>query len=82
MVPAAEHGVEGVAASSGQRHQGLVVAFAFAAFPVVVVPAGRILERGEGGEKQDTVGCLVAPARGVIAADGGPERQVTGARSA
>ena len=40
-------------------HQGLLVSFAFAAFPVVVGPAGA-LERGKGGEAQVGVvwGCL------------------------
>lgn len=65
----AEHGVENVAASSGESDKGLVVAFALSDFAVVVGARDRIAEGGEGGEKQRPLQDLVSASGGVLAAN-------------
>jgi hypothetical protein len=48
----AEHGVEDVAAASGEGDQGLVVSFALSDLAVVVGAGDRVAEGGERGEEQ------------------------------
>jgi hypothetical protein len=59
----AEHGVEDVAAPSGEGDEGLVVAFALGDLAVVVGAGERVAERGEGVEEQGSFEDLV-PASG------------------
>ena len=47
----AEHGVEDVAASSGEGDEGLVVAFALSDLPVVIGTRYRVAEGCERGEE-------------------------------
>jgi hypothetical protein len=47
-----EHGVEDIAAASGQADEGGVVFLALAALPVVVGAACRVVQGGEGGQEQ------------------------------
>lgn len=67
---AVEHGVEDVAASSGQADEGGVVFLAFGSLAVVVGAAGRVVWRGERGQEQRSFEFVVAGAGGVFTADG------------
>src|SRR5918998_1038109 len=67
----AEHGVEDVAAASGQADQGGVVFFAFGSFAVVVGAAGRVGQGGEGGQEEGAFEFAVAGAGGVFSLDAG-----------
>ncbi len=58
----AEHGVDEVAAASGQGDQRLVVFFALGAFAVLVGPRERVFQGGEGREEQGAFEDFVASA--------------------
>jgi len=78
----AEHGVEGVAASSGQFYQGLVASFSFGAFPVVVGPAGRSLSEAKAERNRTRLSALLPLREAWSPRMEDPERQVTGERPA
>src|SRR5690606_35764014 len=66
----ADHGVEDVAAASGQADEGGVVLLTLGALAVVVGPGGRVLQRREGSKEERALELLVAAPRGVLASDG------------
>ena len=47
-----EHGVENIAAASGETDEGGVVLFSFGSFSVVVGATGGVVQRGERREEQ------------------------------
>ena len=65
----ADHGVEDVAASSGEGDEGLVVAFALADLAVVVGPGDGVAQSRESGQKESSFEYLVAPPGGMFAPD-------------
>jgi len=67
----AEHGVEDIAAAAGQADQGGVVLLALGPLAVVVGPAGRVGQCGEGGEKERAFELTVAGPCRVLALDAG-----------
>jgi hypothetical protein len=67
----AEHGVQDVAAASGQADEGCVVFLAFGSFAVVVGAVDRVGQGGEGSEEEGAFEFAVAAAGGVLALDGG-----------
>ncbi len=72
MVPSrSEYGVKIVTASSREYDEGLVVAFALRAFPVVVGARDGVMERRERGEEQGPFQDLVSATGSVFAPDGG-----------
>src|SRR5690625_2727522 len=71
--PVSEHGEQHVSSSTGEGDDGLVVAFAFGAFLVVVGPRGGVaFNRSKSRQKQDTFEDFVAASGGCFAADRGP----------
>ena len=77
-----EHGVEDIAPTSGQADQGGVVFFAFGSLLVVIRPAGRIVQCGEGGQEERTLELAVAEPGGLFALMEVPDLVVTGAMPA
>ena len=78
----AEHGVQDVAASSGEADEGGVVAFALGAFAVVVGAADGVVEGGQRGQEQRSFEFAVAGPGGCSPRFEVPDRRVTGARPA
>src|SRR5690625_511551 len=71
--PVSEHGEQHVSSSTGEGDDGLVVAFAFGAFLVVVGPRGGVaFNRSKSRQKQDAFEDFVAASGGCFAADRGP----------
>src|SRR5690242_12721008 len=64
-----EHGVQDVDPASGEREDGLVVAFAFGSFAVVEGAAGGVAERAERGLVEDAFEGLVGSASSLEIAD-------------
>src|SRR5699024_11276216 len=68
-----EHGEQDVGSASGQSDDGLVVAFAFGSFLVVVrAGSGIAFDRSESGEEQHTLEDFVATSGRGFSTDGGP----------
>lgn len=65
--------------SAREAEQRGGVGLALDAFPVVVGLIGRVAEVGECRQRRGSLERFVAAALGVLAADQGPERRVTGA---
>ena len=78
----AEHGEQDVDAAAGQTHQGLLVAFALGLLAFVVGPGGRIGQRGERGEKNARLRCLLPLRDGLSPRIEDPDLRVTGASPA
>ena len=63
--------MEHVDAAASQARDGLVVAFAFGPFAVVISARRRMLEAGERGEEEGVLEAVVAVPAGDVPADGG-----------